>query len=512
LSIGNLALVFASLLLGWIALFPVRRELGPLGYHVSAVPVGLLVWPVVGGFTTLARLHFQLAVVVPAAFVAVFVSAAALSFVARAYGDREAPGAREVGVASFVVAFAAIAAFSAGASLLGLTRGNYDSIYHYHALGVWLFDVGAFTNTAAGAYGFGIPAMHAVTLLFGGGWTYVIYSLLAAILGVLAVWALWDFLPPTIARRWRLTISAITALLLVTTPAYVYNSYFVHSQMITALYLTLGVTAALRAFGFAKNTATLRAEPNLGWLVVAGFSCAGITFARVDGFAYQMVVWLLVVALAMRGRTQGLRLLPFFSAAWLLEFGTYAMVTARIRMWKSSDKLSGHMAFTLLLALLLFVVFVVFVIPRLSRLRQWLSRPRVFVLLVGVAGLLAIAALAALKTSSFKAAVGNEFVNLTRAGNWGFVWYFVAGALLLSLLVSRARKASPAAIYLLFSLYIFALVALAVHGASHSGRVGEGDTFNRIVFHALPLAFVYIGLFAGGLVGMLRESATNEAE
>lgn len=507
MNVGNLALVFASLILGWIALFPARRELGPLGYHLSAIPVGLLVWPIVGGFTTLARLHFRLPVVVPVAFVVALAIAAAFPLLRRACGYPEPVRDRKVGVASFLAAFTVTAIFSAGASWLGLTRGNYDSIYHYHAWGVWLFDTGKFTNAAAGAYGFGIPAMHAVTLLFRGGWTYVIYPLLAAILGALTVWALWDLLPRNLAYRWRLTITVIVSLLLVTTPMYVYNSYFVHSQMITALYLSLGVIAALRAFGFAESHASLRAEPDLGWLTVAGLACAGAAFARVDGLAYQMVVWLLVVGLALRARTQGLRLLPFFSAAWLLEFGTYAMVAARIRMWRSVDKLSGHVAFALLLVFLLFAVFVVFALPRLTALREWLARPRVFLLLAGAVGMLAIVALAVLKTSGFHAAISNEFVNLTRAGGWGFVWYFVAGALLLSLAVPRARTASPSAIYLLFSLYVFAVVALAVHGTSHSGRVAEADTFNRVVFHALPLAFVYIGLFAGGLVGMLGSEA-----
>ena len=35
MNIGNLALVAVSLVLGWVALFPARRALGPIGYHLS---------------------------------------------------------------------------------------------------------------------------------------------------------------------------------------------------------------------------------------------------------------------------------------------------------------------------------------------------------------------------------------------------------------------------------------------------------------------------------------------
>jgi hypothetical protein len=245
---------------------------------------------------------------------------------------------------------------------------------------------------------------------------------------------------------------------------------------------------------------------SVAWLVVAGLACAGLSFARVDGLAYQAVIMIAATAVAFTSGARGQRLAVLFVTALLYEFCTYAAVAVRIRLWKSATKLSGRTAFALMGALAVIAVVVV-VAARIKPLAAWLARPRAFFALTCGGSVAFIAVMWMRKPKGFVTAVSNEFTNLTQAGSWGYLWFFLVGAVLLSLLFWRAHQGDNVASYVLFAVFEFMVIALIVHGSSHSGRIGPDDSFNRVVFHVVPLLFIYLGLFAGKLIRTLRSEA-----
>jgi len=43
------------------------------------------------------------------------------------------------------------------------------------------------------------------------------------------------------------------------------------------------------------------------------------------------------------------------------------------------------------------------------------------------------------------------------------------------------------------TIVLFLEIVALVHGTSHSGRLGAGDSLNRVMFHLVPLVLLYMG-------------------
>lgn len=493
----NVALIVVSLAAGWVALLPARRVLGA-AYHLLALPTGLLLWPCAAVAATLTdsplswkdgALGFALLLVV---------SWGVPMWARRAHEsgrNPERPHARLSGVLGYLVTGCVVLGGVTAINAAGVTAAGYDSVFHYALPGIGLADSGRLTSQIAGAYGVVIPSLQAGVATMGGEWTFVVFPMLALTLLAVLAHALWRFAFAESRPAVRAGLVVITVGLLACVPSFVFNSIYVHSQMITATYL-LASLVAIRA----SEADGLSSADRLVWLAVGGLLAGGFALTRPDGLAYAFIP-MAVAALGSLPRGRPVEALAFVTPAALLLATIYGAAFVQLGLW-NSDKLTGPQAAVMLLALL-------------GTAGAWTAasfhpRREGATLTIGyTTAVVGLATLAALEVERFAMALRNAAVNLLRTGEYGYLWYSLLGMLAVTLLFPALRRRGDWSSRLLFALTAFSAVAFAVHGTTHPGRLSPADSFNRVAFHAVPMLFWYVAAFAGGALSSRRAASVD---
>lgn len=500
--LNELAAVFFFVVTGWVALWPARRSMGPVAYHLSALPTGMLAGPVAGSFSTVSGRPLDLfSAFVGAALLAGAVHLALVVLNRRA--DERTAATPSVGPLSFGVAALSLAVVGAVLGLLRMTVTNNDSVMSYWPMGVELARKGAYTVSLLGARSPLIPTMHAVHVDFGSDWAYVIYPLMAAtILGWIAFTLLEGPLSGA-SRRTASWVAGATVAALAIEPSFLFHSFFVHSDLVSGLYLFL----ALMCLGMAarRNGATAPArgaDPatlDASYLVLAGLFTSGLALARPDGLAYMFVP--VAVAIAVITRTVSSRgVAAYFGPLVAVLAVAYGAAYSTLGIWESG-KLSGKttLAILVLLGVSALSPWIVGWLDR--RLPFRVAGDRFLSLLVTVSALLMMAAWT-LKWDTASEALANAGINLfAGAGGYHYLWWMVVVVLVISVLTRDALRTGSWTRPPFLALMLFFVVAGIVHGLSHEGRIGVGDSFNRIAFHAIPLVFWYAGAVAARILG-----------
>jgi len=99
--------------------------------------------------------------------------------------------------------------------------------------------------------------------------------------------------------------------------------------------------------------------------------------------------------------------------------------------------------------------------------------------------------------------------NLLEQGGWRSFWPLITAMVIVSVVLSPREGRHPFTTALLFYAAQFFVIAFAVHGVTHPGRLGWGDSFNRVAFHSVPLIFAYLGVYAAGLTRTLGAGKTR---
>jgi len=279
-----------------------------------------------------------------------------------------------------------------------------------------------------------------------------------------------------------------------TTSPFLVHTLNVHSHMASALFFTLALLGVYEAFLGRGRTADKTA---LAWSLVAGLSLGGFALVRTDGLAYAVVVLALAAVLNMVDPNPR-RLMGLHGGLYAVIAIAYGAAFIGLGVWRER-KMSGKMAAAVIVATLLFAA-ASYAGPWFSR---WFKNTRVLLLTVVGINLVAIAGAYVLRPAGFAAAVPNMVGNLASAGGYGLLWYFIAGSVLVTLVLRRGWVEHEWTDYALYAFFQFFAIALIVHGLTHEGRLSPADSFSRLAFHAVPLFFWYLGTVAGGLVQTL---------
>nr|MDA3935772.1 hypothetical protein [Actinomycetota bacterium] len=367
----------------------------------------------------------------------------------------------------------------------------------YELLGLWLMDTGVISLRLMSERAVLVPAIHAATRFFGGDMAYVHYPVLGGYLAGLVAYAL-SRTAFTDFKRGRV-LSVFVVCVMVVTPVYVFQSLYVHSHMVSATYLFIAVLGLERARAYAL---TGEKDTSYVWLGVTGLAAGGFVLSRPDGLAYVFVVAIVAISLYIRGildrRSLGSVAIPF--AAYV--FSVFGVAFSRLGLW-SSGKLDGPRSVVLLILLgTLFVASTA--IKRSTVLARFLeSRERVLGGAITVS-LLGVLMVWSFRSGEFVRAVRNMGVNLLLTGGYHSLWYVIIAVAVLALILHWRRLWTSWYGYLAYVLVQFFLVAMVVHGALHPGRLSVSDSFNRIAFHAVPLAFWFIGYFVATVLADVR--------
>lgn len=491
---------------GWVALWPLRDRLGAYGYHLAALPTGLLAGSLAGTFSTLTRRPFDEWSALAGAVLLVLV----VWGIAAAANDPAARGARAagpVGARSFIAAAGAIGGIGALLGFVRLTVANNDSFMSYWPLGVELSRRGVFTETLLRARGPLLPGMNAVHVLTGSDWAYVIYGLMAATVAGWLAWTLAAGPLATTPRRNKLLVVGVAVGLLALEPSYLFHSFFVHSHMVSAMYLLMALTSLWAALRHGVDPDA--GIPSHAFLILAGVFTAGFALARPDGLAYQFVPVAVALSVLTVFPVRGKSVLAYFGPLLVLVIAPYAAGISRLGVWESS-KLGGAMTIAILGVLVLSAAG--------PWIFHWLDRRLPFraagepllALLTATAAVLMVAAVVFTWGSSAQAALANAAVNLfAGAGGYFHLWWAVALLLIISVVTGDALRTGSWTRGPFLSIMLFLVIAIVVHATSHEGRLGVGDSLNRVVFHVFPLAVWYFAAVAARILTPAEQNAES---
>lgn len=480
------------LLVGWLVLWPLRNRLGAGWYHLAAIPIGLLGGPVAGAISTVTGRPLDMVSACAGAFVL-----AAIAWLVARFVAAPGPGdAFPVRGHSYAVA-GGIAVVLGG--VLGLSRvvmmGN-DSFMSYWPMGLALSWNGAFTARLMGTRAPLITTMNAIQANFGSDFAFAIYPLLGAtVLGAVGL-SIWRGPLSGAAEKTRKIVTAVTLGFLVLEPSFIFNSFFVHTHMISALYLLLaglGLWFALPRASESDN------GTNDAFLLLAGFAAAGLALARPDGLAYMFIPVAVALSILTIGRVRWRSVLSFFIPMVSVVASTYAAAFAKLGLWHDS-KLSGRVSLAILSVLLLASV--------TPGIVQWLDRRLPFRvrgenflgILVGtsVAGVVLVLAL---KWDTAHGALATARINLFQGeGGYFYLWWAVVTIFVLTLISGDALRLGSWTRSPFLAILLFFVIAALVHGLSHEGRLGAGDSFNRVAFEIIPLIVWFVAAVIARIV------------
>jgi hypothetical protein len=488
---SNIVFVLSSLLLGWVVLVPARRSFDAVTFHCLALPLGLMSW--IGPILLFAALGR------PWTPVLMLVAALVASLLMMGVFVWASRGASGPGVRPWTFAVAGLAAAAAAwvQVFKGFSMVSFDSYGHWEASGIWLHEVGTLESWMMSGRSVLIPSWQAAERTFGGLWGGAVYPLLAATLLILLGRILWAGPFSRLPMAARIGLTLLVPALLVLTPAFEYHAFLVHTHMAAALYL-LGSVGCLAAIVVEPDDAGSRPAP---LLAASGLLAAGFALSRPDTPAYLLLPMGVFAALwlggAIRARSAWFWV-PLLAPLWV----TYGFAFARLGFWDSTAKLTGKVALLVIVALS--------VVPLLAAAarsipfsRRVIRCPADAMRMIALAEALGLIVLLYTVRAGFVVAASNMVTNLFSAGSQGFAWFFAVGVICCAPLLPSVRRRAPVGDAVLFATYQFFVVALGVHAATHTGRIGLNDTFNRVSFHVLPFVFLYFGVMAGAALHVL---------
>lgn len=479
---------------GWTALWPARRRLGAAAYHLAGLPVGLLAAPVAGAVSTVTGRPLDLLSAVAGGLLLTV----ALWAVQRVVLGANVGGRSSVGVRSFAVATGGLGVLGIVLGLARFTVSNNDSFMSYWPLGVQLARDGVFTARLVATRSTLIPSMNAIHVTFGSDWAYVIYPMLGATLALWLGMTLWRGPLRGSTRRKKLLVAGGAAVFLVLEPSFVFHSFFVHAHMASAVYLLMSLTC----LWMAVPPGVARGEPKVrvAYLIPAGVFAAGFALARPDGLAYQFVPVVVAISVLTIREVRWRSVAAFFGPLLFIVGVSYSATFVTSGLWTAS-KLSGRTALLILAVLALSAAgpWIVEWLDRFLPLR--VSGERFLAIVVSLAAMLTLGVFV-LKWSKAALALTHARINLFEGrGGYSYLWYAVVVVLVLSIFTRDALRRSSWTRSPFLAIALFFIIALLVHGTSHPGRIGDGDSLNRVVFHAFPLVVWYAGALAARILG-----------
>ena len=501
---SELAAIAFFMIVGWVALLPMRQRLGAYAYHIAAVPAGILAAPLAAAVTTLIGRPLDIWSAL----------AGAVLLVAVVWGlQRLAPSSAtaaglKVGPWSYAIAAGAMGLFSTAVGLFRYTVANADSYVSYWPLAVELTRTGVVNIRVFASRGAMLPSMGAIHAMFGSEWAYVIYPVLAAtLLGWIAM-TLWTGPLSGASRKTKTLVAGGAVLFLVLEPSFLFHSFFVHSHMMSALYLLMSLSCLWMAV--RPGSGREDGELETGYLILSGAFAAGFALTRTDGLAYVFVPIATAISVLTMSKVQWRRVAAFYAPLFFIVFTVFSAGYLNLGMWEDS-KLSGRPAL-MILAVMAFSLAGPWIVEALDRVLPFrVSGERFIGILVCVSVGLMLAVFA-WKWDSSRLALNNTRINLFEGyGGYHFLWYAVVVLIVLSFFTRDALRRGSWTRWAFLAIALYYPIAGLIHGTSHAGRIGTGDSLNRVVFHAVPLIVWYVAAVVARILGPVR-SRTRRAD
>jgi hypothetical protein len=183
--------------------------------------------------------------------------------------------------------------------------------------------------------------------------------------------------------------------------------------------------------------------------------------------------------------------LSFFIPMVSVVVGTYAAAFVKLGLWHD-PKLSGRVSLAIL-CVLLFAAVAPWIIQWLHGRLPFRVRGEKFLgLLVGASAIGALIILG-LTWDTARGAFTTARINLFQGqGGYFYLWYAVVILVVLALFSGDALRLESWTRSPFLAIALFFVIAALVHGSSHEGRLGAGDSFNRVAFEVVPVIVWFV--------------------
>jgi hypothetical protein len=500
---GAILVPVLSQLLGLAALWSVRTDLGRWGYPLASFAVGWLALALgAGAGTALGRPFDAVTIAVGAALLLV------VAWLSWAVIEKQdvGRGSTLAGALDASLSLAVVAAVSVGAGAYGRAIAVGDSL-GIESLGIFLVDTGTL-DASIMSFHHPLPvAIHAAERVFGAQFAFISQitfgAFVAVFLGFLVLAELHHLDPAK-----RALVAATTLLVAVTNSVWLWNWLYIHTHMASTAFLLLAVGGVRRAVGDGSA-----ASRRPGWLLAAGLSAAGLAMMRPDGLVYVFAIVAVLVAARLELGLGGRDVAGFFTALLGALLVTYGLVVRGIGLWDvnlGEGSPSGDGATALIVIVLLAVLAVAALALSLAdrwpvALGGWLSREGRVRRLVVAAIALAVPIAWLVDSEKSAAAFENAARNLALLGGWGVFWYVALGFAVVAVLSTLVLDYDWRRMLISLAIVSFFGCMVLVHSVGHPGRLGWGDSLNRVIFHVVPLIYWYGAVLVDDLVEVSRE-------
>jgi hypothetical protein len=280
-------------------------------------------------------------------------------------------------------------------------------------------------------------------------------------------------------KRLALALSFLTSLVLFSTFFIVFQIFYIHNNLISAVYLFIGVSAFWLAPVEDKNS----------WVMLGVLALLGFSLARNEAPIFALIFLVPVISAGQIPYRIRLRsILPYLVT--LILWYSYLLA----RMGAGTKILDPEKTLVIIGALAAFGILVIF------SEHQWIKRfllPHLPRIMLG-ALLLLLVLMAIQKPEHMKFSVYAFIKNFLGYGWWGITWIIFSFLLVFSLAAPRIPREE----IFFYGITSFVSTLLALSYFRNPYRLGWGDSANRMFTHVLPILILYVLMkTAQGLAG-----------
>ncbi len=461
--------------IGYAAMSPLWTRVRPVGLAAMAFPIGASTYVLAGLGLVLVDAFSTLAALVVASVAA---GAVAASFGRRRLAE---PGAVRTVIFTLGGVVAAAGLLSLVFQGVHLTRLTVDSIRNLLTAEA-LERTGTLDAVHRGDLRmrqFFVPLLHTAGVIGGRGYAASATPLFALSGFVAAGWFAWEGLVAMATpRRWRISLLAAAAFLVLTTNRIVYHAFYVNGHMVFAVLIVILAGSVWLALG--------RGELRL--LVPAALAVAATPVLRPEAVITSAIF--LIPAVTSHRIPVPYRWM--MAAPYLAATVAWYGVGYRPHAVATDLGLTGPIYGNLIVAAGVAAAIAVSALPRIGaaagRAAPWLT-------FAAVAFYLAVRALE--DSDILEVALSATGANIAFDGMWGVFWWVVPLFAVGAVLVARPPLSGIWAVPLLtygVALFVFAYL----RGGGY--RTGTGDSGNRMLVHVTLVLVVYLVLAAGRAV------------
>lgn len=271
-------------------------------------------------------------------------------------------------------------------------------------------------------------------------------------------------------QRLLLALTVLTSLALFSTYFILFQAFYIHNSLISAVYLFTGVSCFWLAVREGEDS----------WMVLGMLALLGFSLARTEAPIFALIFLLLLLSTdRIPYRTRLISVLPalFFIASWYVFLLT--------QMGTGTKILNPEKTLVIIAALVACGILVL-----LSELK-WVKRfllPYLPQIMLGIL-LLVLLVMAFYKPEHIKGSLYVSLLNTLRYGRWGLTWLVFSQLLLL---VSILGPRLPGERFFFFGIPTFLCLLLAMVYFRNPYRIGWYDSANRMLTHILPIVVLYV--------------------